>query len=234
MLEAIILAGGFGTRLAPILSHLPKTLAPIQGTPFLQLLFHQLEQSGLVSKVILALGYKAADIESFLKTQKYSFKVDLSIEPTPLGTGGALLYALPKTTAPTLLVLNGDSYFDLSLLNFIAFHREKKADLTIACHKVDDISRYGSIEIDPSSRILNYREKSPISEPGWINAGLYLIEKPLLTPFQLKPYSIEKDLFPQFLSKRIYAYQQEATFIDIGTPNSYNQAQQILKPWVNQ
>ncbi len=232
MLTAVILAGGLGTRLAPILSHLPKTLAPIQGVPFLQLLFDQLEKSALISKVILALGHKAADVQSFLKTQTYSFTVELSIEPAPLGTGGALLYALPRTKGETLIILNGDSYFNLSLSDFLNFHLQKQADLTIACHQIEDISRYGSIDIDSDSRILNYREKSPISQRGWINAGLYLIEKSLLTPFDTKPCSIEKDLFPQFLIKKVFAYCEEATFIDIGTPTSYNQAQEILKPWI--
>lgn len=234
MLNAVILAGGLGTRLASVVSHLPKTLAPILGVPFLQLLLHQLETSGVVSKVILALGYKAPDVLSFLQNKSSPLNIEVSIESAPLGTGGALLHALPKTESNPILVLNGDSYFDLSLPSFLSFHQKHKADITIASQKIDDTSRYGSLEIDSQFRITRYCEKTATPQPGWMNAGIYLIQKELLTPFPPGTYSIEKDIFPLFLQKKIFAYPHQGTFIDIGTPNSYNHAQEILKPWIKQ
>lgn len=233
MLTAIILAGGLGTRLESAVPHLPKSLAPIQQTPFLQILLNQLENAQILSKAILALGHKAPNIQEFLKNQYYSFSIETSIELSPLGTGGALLQALNKTDAETLLVLNGDSYFDLSLSNFLHFHRIKKADISIACKAMNDTSRYGSITIENSSqRILSFQEKSPSIKAGKINAGVYLIKRDLLISLNPGIYSLEKDFFPLFLKKNIFAYCHEGSFIDIGTPSSYNEAQKILQPWI--
>lgn len=231
MVTAIILAGGLGTRLAQVVPHLPKALAPIQGTPFLELLLRQLDQSKLISKVIFALGYRSNSIEHFLDRRLYSFAIELSIESTPLGTGGALLHALDKADNETLLVLNGDSYCDLSLSDFYNFHQNHKADISMACRRVEDTSRYGAVEIDSSQRIVSFREKSQAAQAGWINAGLYLMQKSLFTSFVPGIYSLEKDFFPMFLNRQIVAYMNTGTFIDIGTPNSYNEAQEILKPW---
>lgn len=230
MVAAVILAGGLGTRLAQTVPHLPKALAPIQGVPFLQLLLQQLEKSGIISKIVLALGHKAASIQEFLTHT--SLPIHYSIEPSPLGTGGALLHALPQADGQTLLVLNGDSFFDLSLSHFLDFHRAHAADLSIACREVEDTSRYGSVEWDSTFQIRGFREKSSLSQPGWINAGLYLIQKDLLKRFSPGIYSLEKDFFPQFLKKKALAYPNAGSFIDIGTPNSYNEAQELLKPWI--
>jgi D-glycero-alpha-D-manno-heptose 1-phosphate guanylyltransferase len=233
MVTALILAGGLGTRLASVLPHLPKTLAPIQNVPFLQLLFNQLENSKIVTQIILSLGHKADAIEEFLTKKRCSIPIDLSIEPSPLGTGGALLYTLPKITTDTLLILNGDSYFHLPLAQFLHFHETKKSDFSIACKAVENGSRYGVIEIDPTSKkILSFKEKPPKSDPAIINAGIYLIEKHLLSPLTPGHYSLEKDFFPLFLKKNSFAYLHEGSFIDIGTPTSYNEAQTILAPWI--
>jgi D-glycero-alpha-D-manno-heptose 1-phosphate guanylyltransferase len=232
MVTGIILAGGLGTRLAGTLPHLPKTLAPIQGIPFLKLLLDQLDKSQILSKVILALGVKAENVQQFLRSRSYGFTLETSVESSPLGTGGALLNALERASTETLLVLNGDSYFDLSLPDFLTFHQGKGADVTIDCKEMLDVSRYGSVEIEPSSqKICSFKEKCEQSESGWISAGLYLIQKDLLVSFQQGASSLEKDIFPHFLKNKIFAYAHVGSFIDIGTPNSYNDAQEILKPW---
>lgn len=230
MIDAILLTGGLGTRLAQTVPHLPKALAPIQGTPFLQLLFEQLHASGLISKIILALGYKASAIQSYCQSLPYP--IEFSIETTPLGTGGAILHALSKTTSSTLLVMNGDSFFDLSLSSFLAFHREQQSDFTIACREVEDASRYGAVEFDSRQRIVSFSEKSQSVKPGWINAGLYLIEKRVLSPFPHSSLSLEKEIFPCLLTKKLFAYPHSGVFIDIGTQNSYFEAQEILNPWI--
>ena len=231
MVTAIVLAGGLGTRLLASVPHLPKALAPIRGIPFLKLLLNQLEASNIVKEIILALGHKAEAIRTFIDTYHSPIPIKLSVEPTPLGTGGALIQALPLASSSPLLVLNGDTYFDLPFASFLNFHKTRKADITLACREVSDTSRYGSIEITPSLRIASVSEKAPISQSGWINGGIYLIETHLLTPFPQGQYSIEKDFFPQFVKKWCYAFPHDGNFIDIGTPNSYNEAQEILKRW---
>lgn len=232
MVHVVILAGGLGTRLAPAIPHLPKALAPIQGIPFLKLLLDQIERAQIASKVVLALGHKADSIQKFLVQQPYSFQLNFSVESSPLGTGGALIHALNETDSETLLVLNGDSYFDISFHDFICFHKKKQADMTIACREVEDVSRYGAVKIDPNSqRVQIFQEKLDVIGPGLINAGLYLIERRLLTLFSPGVCSLEKEVFPVLLEKKLFAYCQAGSFIDIGTPSSYNEAQEILKPW---
>ncbi|MBS0625105.1 MAG: NTP transferase domain-containing protein [Verrucomicrobia bacterium] len=231
MLDALILTGGLGTRLASAVPNLPKGLAPIQGIPFLRILLNQLKKSQIVSKAVLALRYKADEIIEEL--QSPPLPVEFSIEPSPLGTGGAILYALSKLSQSTLLVLNGDTFFDLPFTSLLNFHLEKKAELTIAARKVEDRSRYGSLQLDSSGRIQGYLEKSSSSGSGYISGGVYLIQRSLLDSIEPCPLSIETDLFPQWLSHKTYAYVHEGTFIDIGTPESYQTAQQLLKPWIS-
>lgn len=231
MIDAIVLAGGLGTRLAQTIPHLPKALAPIRETPFLQLLLNQLAQSGIVSKVVMALGHKASSIESFIHSQVYPFPIELSFEQSPLGTGGAVLNALPKTTTDTLLILNGDSFFDLSLADFYHFHQTQEGSLTIACRYVEDSSRYGSILFDEFQRIYRFIEKQPDSKSGWISSGIYLAQKNLFSRYSPGIHSLENEFFPQFLQFPTLAYLHTGAFIDIGTPSSYEEAQTILQPW---
>lgn len=231
-MEAIILAGGLGTRLQQTVPLVPKALAPIQGVPFLEILLQQFEESGLFSKVILALGHKAPQIQETID-KDYRFALIHSIEPFPLGTGGAILHALDQVEGQTVFICNGDSYTDLSFSSFFAFHREKQAQVSIACREVEDASRFGSLSFDETFRIHRFIEKSPHPVPGWISCGLYLIEKQLLSSFSKGSYSLEKDFFPQFLSQKMFAFLHQGAFIDIGTKESYEQAQHYLEPWIH-
>lgn len=232
MVTTLILAGGLGTRLAQRVPHLPKALAPIQGIPFLELLLQQIGKLQFVSKIVLALGHQASAIELFITSLKKEIPVEFSIESTPLGTGGAVLNALKQVTDTTLLVLNGDTYFDLNFEKFVHFHQELGADITIACRKVEDTTRYGSVTVDRSNRVTSFNEKSLRTGPGSINGGIYLIEKNILSDFPSGVYSIEHDFFPKFLQRKFFAFEDNGRFIDIGTPDSYNEAQEILKPWI--
>lgn len=233
MISALILAGGLGTRLAQTVPYLPKALAPIQGIPFLQILLRQLQRANLFSKVILALGHKSSFIEHFLCSTSFPFPIEISIEPSPLGTGGAIFHALEKIDSDLFLTMNGDSYFDLSFSSFLHFHQAKQAAISIACTEIEDAARYGSIEMDTSQRILNFSEKSASSRKGWISTGIYLLQKSLFTNLPHVPCSLEKDLFPRFLEKGLFGYSHRGTFIDIGTHHSYMQAQETLKPWIS-
>ena len=231
-MDAIILAGGLGSRLQSSVPTLPKALAPILGRPFLTILLNKLKKEGIVSRVILSLGYKAEAFISFLKEQKFDLPVLSSIETSLLGTGGGMLLAMSKSRGDRVIVMNGDSFFDISLKAFFDFHSSHSADISIACKEVDNTGRYGEVEIDPFCRIRSFKEKSPLSKKGWINGGLYIIEKKALDPFPLKELSLEREIFPALLEKKIYAYQQKGAFIDIGTKESYHKAQKVLQPWV--
>lgn len=232
MIDTLILAGGLGTRLAQTVPHLPKALAPIEKVPFLEILLRQLERSHLPRKIVLALGHKASSITSYLEQRKSSLPIEISLEHEPLGTGGAILHALEKLSTETLLVLNGDSFFDLSLPSFYEFHQIKNGDLSIACREVEDASRYGKVEIDTASRITAFSEKSPLAQKGWINGGIYLAKRSLFSSWPKGPYSLEREMFPALLKMNLFAYPHAGAFIDIGTDSSYWEAQKILKPWI--
>ncbi|MBI3508853.1 MAG: nucleotidyltransferase family protein [Chlamydiia bacterium] len=226
-MEALLLVGGLGTRLA--LPNLPKALAPIQQIPFLKILLDQLTH-WQVSKIVLAIGHRAQAIVDYVNS--LHLPIEYSWETAPLGTGGALLNALSKIRAETFLVMNGDSFFDLPLAPFLELHRTHSAVATIACHHIEDISRYGSLELEETGRIRCFQEKRGESKPGWINAGIYLMQKKALEAFPLRSCSLEKDIFPTLIPQGVFAYRHSATFIDIGTPQSLQDAQNVLKSLV--
>ncbi len=227
-LDVLILAGGLGTRLASTVPHLPKVLAPIGNVPFLTILLRQLFLSqGMLSRIFFALGHKASYILSFLETISSPIPLIPLQEDTPLGTGGALLNAYPHTSSNTLLVLNGDSFFDLPLETFLQFHHTQNGQATLATRHVDDTRRYGLLQLDPTNRILALEEKPTHATPGWINAGIYLFQREWLAPFARlpPPFSLERDLLPQLLTQRVVAFRHSGLFIDIGTKESYLAAQ---------
>lgn len=225
MMESVILAGGLGTRLQEVISSAPKPLAPINGIPFLDMLLEKLSLCKELSKVVLALGYKADQIVKRYSAHTFPFTLAFSCEHEPLGTGGALKLALEQISAQEILCLNGDTYLDISLEAFLAFHRENSADFSLACCHVDDAARYGSIRMDETRRILSFNEKQAGS--GWINAGVYLLHPALLSASS-RIFSLEKELFPALLSKRVFGYPCKGLFIDIGTKQSYFEAQELL------
>ena len=232
MIEAIILAGGLGTRLSSVVPDRPKALALVGGIPFIDLVLHQLAQTGLVSRAVLAIGFQSEAILRHFEQMRPPLPVAFSIEQAPLGTGGALLNALPKTNGDTLLVLNGDCFSDLSFPEFFRAHEEKNADLTLVAVFSEELGRYGSIQFTEDWRIVEFREKSPESARGHLNAGIYLIQRAALLGFLRQPCSIETDLFPSLLSKNMFAFPHEGTFLDIGTPPSYELAQKMLTKWI--
>ncbi len=228
MLDALILAGGLGTRLAPVVPDLPKALAPIRGTPFLDLLLDRLAESKTVSKAILALGFRSEAILRHYRGKTPPLPIRFVVEGEPLGTGGAVLNALPHTTGDALLILNGDCFCDLSYADFAAYHRAKKADVTLATFFSDDLRRYGSICFGDDGRICGFQEKAAEKKAGYLSAGIYLAQREALSSFETKACSIETDLFPKLLAKKAFAYVHRGSFLDIGTPESYTLAQEGL------
>lgn len=229
-MDCIILAGGLGTRLRESVPHLPKPLAPINGSAFLTILLKQLTQMPELTKAVLAISYKASLIINFFEKNPAPLPLAFSVEETPLGTGGALKKALSQTTSEYVLALNGDSYLAFSLSTLLEKQKKHNADIVLACIEVEDASRYGKLQIDEKDgRIESFHEKSQRKERGFVNAGVYLMKRSLLDSFASETvFSLEKDVFPQLTEKKMYTCKMNGTFIDIGTPNSFAIAQSLL------
>lgn len=218
---AVLLAGGFGTRLRSVVSDVPKPLAPVNGRPFLTYLLDQLVAAGW-TRAILCLHYKAEQIKAALGTKYGPLHLEYTIEPEPLGTGGALSLALPLVQAPRFLVMNADSFCGAPLAPFAAFHIEHGKPASLVSVTVPDTSRYGRLEIAPDRHVLAFSEKSASSGRGPINGGIYLIESELAAGIPVgRTVSLEREMFPQWIAGGLMAWETESTFIDIGTPESY-------------
>lgn len=227
-LRAFVLCGGLGTRLRTILSDRPKSMAPIAGGPFLQILLGRLQAQG-IREVILGTGYLAEQIEAhFGDGQAFGLTISYSRESAPLGTGGALKLAEEQLNDP-VLVLNGDSFVEWKLASLVARFEEKNADLVMALQSVPDVSRYGSVTLGEDGRITDFVEKGVRTGPGLINAGVYLLRKKILADMPNdKPISLERDVFPQLLQSSVYGVVSEGMFIDIGVPEDLERAQTLL------
>ncbi len=226
MIDAVILVGGQGTRLREVVPHLPKPLAPVAGRPFLDILIQQLLESATIGKIVLAVGYRADNIVEYYRKMSLPVVIEFSYEEEPLGTGGALLQALGKTTSELVLAMNGDSYLDYNIKDFLASYR---SPITLACVQVQNASRYGRVEMDSAGRIVRFCEKQPLEEAGLVNAGIYLLERTLLEQRFGKKFSIETDAFPVLLQDGMWAYPVAGDFIDIGTKDSYELAQRLFE-----
>ncbi len=229
--DAIILAGGLGTRLRETVPYLPKSLAPINGMAFLDLILDYIEQSRVVAKVILALGYKSEMIWKHCQTKKWTIPIEYSIEEIPLGTGGAVKKALGSVDSPLTFIFNGDSFLGCNLKEMIAHHRPS---LTMAYTHVENASRYGTIEIGKNKRIVAFHEKRCVTEPGFINAGIYLCDRAVFNRPLPESFSLEKEFFPLLLEQGMHGFHCKAPFIDIGTKESYCLAQELLSSLTQQ
>jgi len=225
-MEAIILAGGFGTRLKSIVSDVPKPMAPIKGRPFLEILLNRIAQKGY-SRVILSVGYMAASIIDHFGSSFSGLEIDYVIESTPLGTGGAIRAALDRCNADHVTVLNGDTFLEFDPLILEALWRDTHAPI-ILTRLVDDTTRFGCIEVCDGV-IRRFAEKSG-GGPGLINAGCYVFPIDLLRNFDLPaPFSIESDFLAHDIARRAYLSSTvSGKFIDIGIPEEFARAQDLL------
>lgn len=229
-MDAIILAGGLGSRLKAELSDRPKPMAEIDGKPFLDILLEQIAAWDEIDKVVLALGHLGEKVKEYYRKNPFRLHLEFSCEAKPLLTGGAARLACEKTSSNTVLVMNGDSFVDFSFPSFAAFHREKSADITLVSPKVENASRFGALTIEKDGRLRDFREKQEIEEKGEINGGVYLIERRLLECYEInQPFSLEREAFLGWLKKRFFAFKSDGFFIDIGTPESYEMAKKVMK-----
>ncbi|MCA9524614.1 MAG: nucleotidyltransferase family protein [Myxococcales bacterium] len=225
--RALILAGGLGTRLRSVIDDRPKVLAPVGDETFCDRLIEFLVGQGF-GELVFLLGYRAemviAHVDGRRARRWPSIRFAYSVETAPLGTGGALKLAESFCDAPFFL-LNGDTYFEFSAASLIRSHGRQARLCTLAACRVDDAGRYGALELAEDGRVVAFREKDPGTGAGVINGGIYLMEPALLAEIPSgRALSLESELFPALVARRqLGAEIQDGVFIDIGTPESYNE-----------
>jgi mannose-1-phosphate guanylyltransferase len=228
--DAVILAGGFGTRLRPLTQGTPKPLLPLGGRPFLETLFARLAQAG-VKRAVLSAQHQAAALKLALpRLRRFGLRVELRREPRPLGTGGGIRYAWPDPAKPCL-VLNGDVLSDLDIRPMLAAHRRSRAVATLWAIPVEETSAFGVLEAGSQGRLRRFVEKPRPGESSsrLINAGLYALQPEVRDAIAAgQAMSVEREVFPGLLSRgldlRVYTAPRPVYWNDIGTPASYLQA----------
>ena len=222
--EAIILAGGLGTRLRRVLNNIPKPMAEVNGKPFLEYLLNYLKDQG-INRVILSVGYKWETIRDYFKENWEGIELLYSVEETPLGTGGAIKKSLKLTQEKDIFVLNGDTFFNISLKKLYNLHSIKHSHITIALKFMEDAGRYGTVDIDKDNRIIGFREKIE-GQKGFINGGIYIINTDFIASLDFpEAFSFEKDLLEKLYPKyKFYGLPFNEYFIDIGIPQDYEKA----------
>lgn len=226
-MDVIILCGGEGTRLRSILPNVPKPMAPVLGKPFLQLLLDNLDRNGF-SKIFLAVRYRGAQIIDYFSYFYKDLRLQYVIEDLPLGTGGAVKNALKECKSKNVMVLNGDTFFDINYKEFIQFHKQSKADISVAIKKYLDGDRYGSIEMGEDLKIKSFEEKTNTNM--WMNGGAYILKRKIFEDWACTHFSLEKDFMPWALeNKNVFGFPSQGYFIDIGVPDDFIKAQKELK-----
>jgi D-glycero-alpha-D-manno-heptose 1-phosphate guanylyltransferase len=231
--EAIILAGGLGTRLRDAVPDLPKCMAPVAGRPFLSFVIDSLRMEG-IEHFIFSLGYKANLIERYLEEQYPTLDFVTVVEKEALGTGGAIQLACTEAASENVLIANGDTLFKIKLNELGRFHFSHKAECTIALKPKENFDRYGAVELDNNGFIISFKEKQ-FYKSGLINGGIYLLNVPQFLQRSLpEKFSFEKDYLEVYAGKKILAgVKQDGYFIDIGIPEDFNKAQSELALRVN-
>jgi hypothetical protein len=231
---AVVLAGGFGTRIKHLLPDVPKPMAEVAEKPFLGWVLTYLQRQG-IKKALLSTGYLAEIIEQYAQTRPIA-DLDLKCYPetTPLGTAGGFINAVKQSqqTPKAWLVLNGDSLIVTDLAPLNQYLEDESVDGVILGVSVPDASRYGSLVYDEQKTLLQFAEKQ--SGKGVINGGVYLLRNKLVQQFPTNfPLSFEYDIFPSLLQQKIClkVHPVEAPFLDIGTPDSLAQAESFIRQY---
>lgn len=226
-MEAIVLAGGFGTRLRQIVPDVPKPMAPVAGRPFLEILLTSLSRKGF-HRVILSLGFMATRISEHFGATFAGLELAYVVEDAPLGTGGAIRLAMTACKQDHTFVFNGDTYLDLDADLIEREWLSCRCPIVVG-RQVPDTGRYGRLVVD-GNRITRFAEKG-LTGPGLINAGCYVLASHELDSFALgHPFSIEADyLLPAVQHRRVEVFVSEGAFIDIGIPEDYIRAQTMLR-----
>ena len=213
-----VLAGGLSRRLRPLTGTTPKPMLPVGDRPFLELLLEHFASLGF-RRFVLAVSYRWEQIQAhFQDGSRFGWQVEYSVEPSPMGTGGAVLWAQPQW-GDRAIVANGDTFLPDDWRALVDTHREHGLPVTMALVHQDDCARFGKVAVR-DRRVVGFVEKTPEAGPGWINAGVYVIESAALSSYRRgEAFSLEADVFPK-LAGRIAAHPCSRSFADIGTPGS--------------
>jgi mannose-1-phosphate guanylyltransferase len=233
MIQAVILAGGLGTRLRHVLGDLPKPMAPVRGKPFLEYQIVGLRKS-TIDKLVLCVGYRAQVIRDYFGDgSKWGVKIEYSHEQSPLGTAGALRQAGPMLE-DEFLVLNADTFVECDYAGLLRYHRDRGSEATLAVRALDDRELIGNVILDANHRITFFGEEKVSSggpHPTWINAGIYVLERSVIDHIPHgRPVSLERETFPLIVALRVpmYGYMVSGYFVDIGTPSNYRRFEREL------
>ena len=226
-MEAVVLAGGLGTRLRAVVGDVPKPMAPVAGRPFLEILLGSLARKG-VQRTVLSVGYLADRISGHFGESFRGMRLAYAVEREPLGTGGAARLAAESCSGDAFLLLNGDTFLDIELAELDA-HRRAHGNPVVVGREVPDVARFGSIAVK-HGRLAGFVEKGA-SGPGLVNAGCYVIDRGMLHSRPVgDPFSLARDLFPSELVRRpVDVFVTRGLFIDIGVPEEYARAQELLR-----
>lgn len=227
-MEAIVLAGGLGTRLRSVVSDLPKPMAPIEDTPFLEYILKYLQRNS-ITRVVLSVGYKWETIKDYFGDNFEGIELIYSIEDEPLGTGGAIKKAIENINSEEVFIINGDTFFDVDLSLLRKEFHTNHSQLLLSLKEMHNFDRYGCVEIDASHNIVAFSEKEARTV-GSINGGIYLMKSNVFNRYKL-PYifSFEEFMQDEFRNLNATGLVFKNYFIDIGIPEDYAKAQNELK-----
>jgi D-glycero-alpha-D-manno-heptose 1-phosphate guanylyltransferase len=231
-MQAIILAGGKGTRLRAEVPDLPKPLAPVDGRPFLE---HQMSywiRQG-VDRFVLSVGYMAERIIETIGNRYCDATVDYAVEDQPLGTGGAVLFAMRRLSPnEPFLVVNGDTFFDLPLSDLQRFHHDRNSSWTLGLFRTNDTNRYMGVSLDQDERLIALVAPDQRGEV-WANGGVYMVSPGVLDSVAERfkgEVSLEAGIIPALLASKsaMYGFRHDGRFVDIGVPADYRRAADVL------
>ncbi len=227
-MEVIVLAGGLGTRLRSVINDIPKPMALVKNKPFLEYVLTWLSGYN-ITKIVFSAGYKADIIKSYFRNDFKGIPIEYAIEIEPLGTGGGILSALSYLYDENVLVLNGDTYFPIDIDDFYIGHLTMGGNITIALKEMTNFNRYGSVDIDHNYNILQFHEKK-FRKQAMINGGIYFLKRKFLQELNLPvKFSFEKSVLEKEVqNKTIKGIPFNYQFLDIGIPEDYYQADQLL------
>ena len=226
--DFIILSGGQGTRLKSVVGDQQKVFAKINNEPFLNILLKHIHSQG-GRRIILSTGFKAQDLEDYYKKESLGLEILFSREDSPLGTGGAIKKACALVKTDDFFALNGDSFCALDYLAFLKFHQRHDALSSIAVTQVANNSDFGTISLDNQGQIISFQEKISSRSPKFVNAGIYCFAKEITKYMPAQDvFSIERDFFPTLVGKTFFGYPIKEKFLDIGTPERFEQAKKDL------
>lgn len=233
-MQAILLAGGLGTRLRSVVNDRPKPMALIAGKPFMEYVTRELVRSG-ITDIIFAVGYKGSMVEEYFKDGTgFGFLAAYAYEETLLGTAGAIKNAGKFITGDRFFVLNADTFYQIDYTRLTRQQDAMDLDLGLVLRAVPDVSRYGEAVLDENGRLTAFNEKTDTPRPGTINGGIYLMKRELLEQIPEGKVSLENEMIPRWLSeeRRLGGFVNDGYFIDIGIPEAYFQFQKDVESGV--